>query len=137
MIAFDQAIYSALTANAALGTLLSSGSAVYLHAAPAGAADPFVVFGKQANTPIHDFAGVALENALYRVVGVCDERYSPMHAGSIAAAIDTALVDQNLSVSGFTLTYLRRDSDVDYAEVTDGRRWHHRGALYRLMADPT
>lgn len=136
MIAFDQAIYTALVSNAPLGALLSSGTAVYLHLAPDSATPPFVVFGKQANTPAHDFAGVAYENALYRVVGVTGPNHSPAYAGSVASAIDSALVDRSLSMSGYTLMYLRRDSDVDYAEVTEGKRWHHRGALYRLMADP-
>jgi hypothetical protein len=39
----------------------------------------------------------------------------------------------SLSISGSTLLYLRRQSDVEYPEVDNGVRYSHAGALYRLV----
>ena len=52
-------------------------------------------------------------------------------AEEIADKIKELLNDKPLS--GFaSLTYLRRESDVDYGEVIEGVQYRHAGALYRL-----
>lgn len=139
MNAVDQALYTALSGATALTALLAGGTAdpsVFQFLAPEGQDPPYVVYFKQAGTPRHTFRGVAFENQLYTIKAVTLGP-SAAAAGTIAAAIDAALVDQALTVSGYAHMYLRRDSDIDYPETDPGgQRYHHRGALYRVMVDP-
>jgi len=54
-------------------------------------------------------------------------------AEAIQARLQTLLNDAALSISGGTLLYLRRESDVEYPETADGVRYQHAGSLYRLV----
>ena len=57
-------------------------------------------------------------------------------ADTIAARVDWLLTNGTLSISGATggdALYLRRESDVEYAETSDGEVYYHAGALYRLI----
>ncbi|MCR4340770.1 MAG: DUF3168 domain-containing protein [Gemmatimonadaceae bacterium] len=136
----DLAVYTALTAATALTALLSGGTAdpsVYQWLAPEGADPPYVVYSVQSpSTPVYTFSGVAYENTVYQVKGVTDD-HSARAAGTIAAEIDDALADAGLTVSGYTLMRCRRLQNVDFLEVDAGKRFNHRGALYRIEADPT
>lgn len=140
MNAVDTAIYSKLTAASGLTSLLSGGTAspsVYKDLAPEGTDPPYVVFQAQSpSVPRHTMGGVALENALYTVKGVTLGP-SAAAAGTIAAQIDTALADQALTISGHTHLLCRRAQDIDYPELAaGGQRYVHRGAIYRIIADP-
>lgn len=137
MNAIEKALYAKLSAASALTSLLSGGSAsIYSPAAPQGASAPYVVFSKQANTPHYTNTGVAYEDALYQVKGIVQSP-SGAAAGTIASAIDTALNMQALSITGYTHLLCRRESDVDYPEHVEGQTWQHRGAMYRIWADPS
>lgn len=135
MNAVDQAIYGALSADASLVATLG-GTAVYQWLAPEGSDPPYVVYNQQSGVPAHTFGGVAYENQIYTVKGVTAGPSAAL-AGTIAQQIDAALADQALTVTGYGLLYLRRDSDLDFAEVKDGVRYHHRGGLYRVLTSPT
>lgn len=140
MNALDVAIYNKLTGSTALTALTAGGTAspsIYQWIAPEGQDPPYVVYNKQASTPQHTLSGVAYENAIYTVKGVTLGP-SAAAAGTIASTIDTVLVNQALTISGHTHLYLRRVSDIDYPEAgPGGHRIHHRGAMYRVLADPT
>ncbi len=135
------ALYAKLSAATGLTSLLTGGTAdpsIYPGLAPEGTDPPYVVYQPQSpSTPIHTFGGVAIENALYTVKGVVAAR-GPASAGTIAAEIDTALNDQALTITGHTHLLCRRVQDIDYPEtVPGGQLLQHRGAIYRIAADPT
>ena len=139
MNAIDLALYNKLTGSTALTALTSGGTAspsVYQWLAPENQDPPYVIYNKQASTPQHTLSGVAFENLLYAVKGVT-LGHSAAAAGTIASTIDTVLADQALTITGYTHMYLRRVSDIDYPETAaGGQRYQHRGALYRVFADP-
>ena len=139
MNAVDAALYQWLAAGTALTALLAGGTAdpsVYQWLAPQGQQPPYVVFNQQSGVPVHTLAAVAYENELYAVKAVTAGP-SAAAAGTIAAAIDARLADQPVPVAGHALMFLRRDSDLDYPEDADGVRYHHRGAMYRILIRPS
>lgn len=137
MNAADTAVYTKLTGASALTSLLAGTAHVYKDLAPEGTDPPYVVFQTQSpSVPQHTFGGVAFENALYTVRGVTAGP-SAAAAGTIAVQIDAALADQALTISGHTHLVCRRVQDVDYPELAaGGQRYVHRGATYRIVADP-
>lgn len=136
----ETAIFSKLTGASSLTALLNAGTAsVYHRQAPENADPPYVIFGKQARTPVRVVGGgaVAWEDALYLVKAV-DASPSALNAGSIASRIDETLDRASLSVTGYTSLACHRDSDVDYVEnAPGGQVIQHRGALYRIQVQPT
>lgn len=125
------AIYTKLAADSTLTALLSGTAAIYHRVAPQGADAPYIVFNQQAGTPSYTMGQRAWDELLYQVKGVTQDSSSVV-AGSIADRIDTVLTDQPLSVTGGSAFYVRRSSDVDYAEVDRGEVYNHEGGLYRL-----
>ncbi len=132
--ALDAALYTKLAGGTALTNLLG-GTAIYQYLAPEGTDPPYVIYGRQSQVPINVLSGVAMENAVYMVKGVT-EGPSAVAAGSVAGAIDTLLQDQALTITGYTHLHLRRESSIDYVETENGIRYSHRGATYRILADP-
>lgn len=135
-----RAIYGKLAGDTTLNNLLGTpptgyAKSIYHQQAPAGANHPFVVFQKQSGTPTEAFGDPsAMENDVWLVKAV-DHATSTDTAEAAAARITVLLNDASLSISGNTLLYLRRQSDVEYAEVADGESYKHAGALYRLVTD--
>lgn len=133
-----RALYGTLagdvTLNALLGTPATGFSkSIYHRQAPSGAAFPFVIFQKQAGTPQDAFGDPgALEHDVWLIKGVARDM-SADTAEAIQARLITLLNDAALSISGATLAYLRRQSDVEYGETVDGVRYEHSGALFRLV----
>jgi len=131
-------LYGKLAGDTTLNNLLGSppsgySKSIYHGEAPQGAAFPFVIFQKQAGTPTESFGlPSAFENDVWLVKGI-DRSSSADTAEAIQARIQVLLNDASLSISGSTLLYLRRQSDVEYPEVTDGVTYRHAGALYRLV----
>jgi hypothetical protein len=66
-------------------------------------------------------------------VKAIDRGSSSDTAEAAQARVQVLLNDASLSISGSTLLYLRRQSDVEYPEVDNGVRYSHAGALYRLV----
>lgn len=134
----DKAIYTGLTANAALTALLAGGTAnpsVYHALAPEQATLPYVVFNAQSpSVPARTMGGgLAYENALYQVKGIVDSPSAGL-AGTIAGAIETAL-GGSLTFTGMTHMLCSREQDIDYQELAaGGKLFQHRGALYRVQA---
>lgn len=133
-----RAIYGALAGDTTLNNLLGSpatgySKSIYYQEAPAGAHFPFVIFNKQSGVPTEAFGDPdALENDVWLVKGI-DKSTSADTAESIQARLKTLLNDASLSISGATLLYLRRQSDVEYPETADGVMYKHAGSLFRLV----
>jgi hypothetical protein len=133
-----RAIYGKLAGDTTLNGLLGTpptgyAKSIYHQEAPAGAGYPLVVFQRQAGRPTEAFgAPSVMENDVWLIKAV-DHSTSADTAEAVAARIQTLLNDASLSISGASLLYLRRQSDVEYPEVTDGERYAHCGALYRVV----
>jgi uncharacterized protein DUF3168 len=133
-----RALYGRLAGDTTLNGLLAApaagySKAIYHDQAPAGAGFPFVVFGKQSGVPTEAMGDPsALENDVWLVKAV-DRSTSADTAEAIQARVASTLNDASLSISGATHLYLRRQSDVEYPEVTDGVTYRHAGSLYRLV----
>jgi hypothetical protein len=150
-----RALYGKLTSD---GTLLSQlGAAapgytqsIYYQSAPDTASFPLVVFSKQSGLPTEAFADpTALDTEVWLVKGVAHQggdtpgQPPAKSAADIAEAIGerirTLMNDGALSIAGTataTQLYLRRQSDVDYAELSAGEIYAHSGSLFRLAYDP-
>lgn len=129
--AVRQALYERLNTSS-VTSLLASGSASLYHAvAPSGSPYPLVIFNKQAGTPHHQMGGSHYDDQMWLVKAIAKGGSS-----STAEDIDKAIADRldfgSLNISGGTLLYLARESDVDYVEESSGELYRHHGALYRL-----
>jgi len=137
----DTALYTALSASTAVTSLLSGGTAspqVWRAVAPQGTTTPYVVFAAQSpSIPRRVLSGVAYESALYTVKAVVQSNSASL-AGTIASRIDTALDGPTLTFAGHAHMRCSRVQDIDYPEIApDGSVYQHRGAIYRIDADPT
>ena len=133
-----RAIYGKLAGDTTLNNLLGTpptgySKSIFYQEAPSGAQFPLVILNKQAGVPTETFGvPAALDTDTWLVKGV-DRSTSADVAESIQARIAALLNDAALSISGATTLYLRRQSDQEYVEVTDGVRYQHAGSLYRFV----
>ena len=128
------AIYNKLAATGAVTDLVST--RVYFQFAPQGSTYPLITFNRQSGRPDWTSQGDPVENELWQVKGIATGSSSATAAENIADAIDAALQDAIMTVTGRdVLLKPLRESDVDYAEITDGVLYRHAGALYRLMTE--
>lgn len=138
-----RAIYGKLagdsTLNALLGTPPSGTTkSIYFQQAVDNATFPYVIFFQSSGTPVYAFETItdgkpAFDNEIWTVKAV-DRSDSGDGADRAADRINVLLTDGVLSISGRTQLYLRRESDLPgFTEVTDGVRYIHAGALFRLV----
>jgi hypothetical protein len=137
-----RAIYGKLAGDTTLNSLLGAPPAgysksIYYQLAPEGAPAPFVILNRQSGTPTEAFGDPSGYESDVWLIKAVDKNGSADTAESIQARIATLLNDAALSISGATLMYLRRQSDVDYSELTDGVTYRHSGSLYRVVTDPS
>lgn len=139
--AVRRAIYGQLTsAGVTLSSKLGTPApnyvwGIYHNAAPDKATPPFIILSKSSGIPTEAFHDPsALETDVWMIKAV-DRNTTADTAETIANLIKTQLNDQTLSISGSVCLYLRRESDVEYSELTDGDLYQHVGALYRLITD--
>lgn len=136
--AVKRAIYGKLAGDTTLNNLLGTpapnySKSIYYQQAPAAANYPLVIFSKQSGQPTEAFTDPsAFENDIW-LVRASDRNDTADTAEAIAARVNTLLNDTTLTISGATLCYLRRQSDTDYSETTDGVQYKHSGALFRLV----
>jgi hypothetical protein len=137
-----RAIYGNLAGDSTLNNLLGTpapgrAKSIYYQQALQGAHFPFVIMSKQSGFPTEAFGDPsAMENDVWLVKGIgrdSDDGIDTVE--SIAARIIALLNDTALSISGATLLYLRRESDVEYPEVEEGVLYRHAGSLFRLVTD--
>jgi hypothetical protein len=136
--AIRRALYGKMAGDTTLNNLLGTpapgyGKNIYHKSAPAGATFPYVVFEKQSGVPTEAFTRPsAFETDIWMIKAV-DRSSTADPAEAIADRLKALLNDSTLSISGGTLMYLRRQSDVEYPETVDGMQYAHVGALYRLI----
>lgn len=133
-----RALYGRLAGDTTLNNLLGTpatgySKAIYHQQAPDNAAYPFVVFNKQAGTPTEAFQDPSAYDTDIWLVKAVDRSSTADTAEAIAARLNILLNDGALSISGGSLLYLRRQSDVEYPELSEGAPVKHCGALYRLI----
>lgn len=136
-LATRRALYGRMAGDTTLNALLHAPPAgysksIFYELAPSSAQFDYVVFSKQASTPSYSLAARNFDEDVWLVKGV-GRADSADNVDAIAARLDALLTDATLSISGRTHLYLRRESDVDYAEVTDGVSYRHAGSLFRLI----
>lgn len=135
-----RAIYGKLAGDTTLNNLLGTvptgySKSIFHDIAPTNADHPYVILSKQSGVPTETHGDPsAMENDIWLIKAV-DDSDTADPAEAIAARLNVLLNDGTLSISGGTLLYLRRQSDVEYSEVTDGVQYKHAGALYRLVYD--
>lgn len=141
--AVRRAVYGKMSSDTTLNNLLGTpapgySKSIYHNSAPANADFPYVVFNKMSGVPTEAHGDPsAMENDIWLIKGIDSEEAGRTadRVEAVAARLNAVLNDGTLSISGGTLLYLRRQSDVEYAEVTDGVQYVHAGALYRLVYD--
>lgn len=135
-VAVRRALYGKMSGDTTLSAMLPAApsglsKAIYHEVAPEGANLPYVIFFKSAGTPRYAIGARAWDDEVWTIKGVASE--DPDTADNIASRLDVLLTDGTISISGRTELYLRREGDVEYGEVADGKRYHHAGGLFRLV----
>lgn len=129
----DTALYTALTGSTAL---MAKATGVYNSLAPSTATPPFVVFNEQAGVDAYALSRRAYRRLLYQVKCIATGP-SGKAAGEAYDLVEAVLHDAALTVTGYGLLYLRRESDVKYTEVVNGIQYWHVGAIYQVMITPS
>lgn len=136
-----RAIYNRLATDATLTGMLAAAPTGYAKAifheyAPENSSYPLVVFSKSSGVPTDTFGKPgALDTDMWLVKAV-DENSTSDTAEAIAARAQYLLNDTTLSISGTNHLYLRRESDVEYAEMIEGLTFRHHGSMFRLVTAP-
>jgi hypothetical protein len=130
----DAALVTKLAADATLAALLQSGASVFIDEA-AQASTKFVIVSLADQQDVQKFEGRAFEDALYLV----EARMLSTSGGNIKAAaarIDALLEGGTLTVSGYALMTMHRESRTRFTEVDQvdpSIRWYRRGGNYRVQ----
>lgn len=128
MNALETALYSRLSAGAALTTLLG-GTAIYNSVIPQDASLPCVVFS-QASGIEENVTPTDSERFVYLVKGVARSLYS---AGQIADEVRTLLHERVLTVTGYTNFWTAQETYVRYTETDPGGQTiGHAGGEYAI-----
>lgn len=131
-VAVRRGLWAKMAADSTLTGLLG-GTAIYHAQAPENVSYPFVVFNKQSGVPIYAFSSTAaFENEIWTIKAV-DCNTTSDRVDAIATELDALLTDGTITVTGATLAYLRRDSDVELTETSNGETYQHAGAQFRLI----
>lgn len=131
--AIDNALIALLGADATLLALCPNG--VYFAESPPGSTR-FVIVSLVDEDDIQMFGARAFEDTLYLVKAVM----LSTAGGDIKAAaarIDALLEQQTLTVPGYGISTMHRESRERSTEVDDldpALRWLHRGGMYRVVA---
>jgi hypothetical protein len=133
--ALNTAIYTRLagTAGTALTSLLSGGTAVpsvFFEQAPDNAALPFVVWLYPSEVDMNIIPH-RMKDIVLRAYAVAA---APAQAGTIDAAIDTLLHEQELSIgTPWTNIWMRRENGYQLITTSEaGVRYYTSGADYRV-----
>jgi hypothetical protein len=129
----DTALIAKLSGDATLAGLMPDG--VYFdQAAPSKTRFVIVSLLDSSDEPMFD-SRRAFEEALYLVKAV-EQGSSATNTKAAAARIDALLDGQPLTVSGYTLMTMRRETRIRAVEVDPADetiRWQHRGGHYQVM----
>ena len=126
----DKALFTVLNVNALLA--LAPGG-IFNTEAPAGVAEPFVVYQAMSKEDDHTFSG-RFADMIYMVKAVAKSRW-PKKAMDVDTQIDTLLEDATLSVTGFNQLLCRRVNDVYLPITVSGHEYQQVGGMYRIQVD--
>ena len=130
MNVLNAAIYSRLQTTSAITSLLSGTTAIYNQQAPEGATLPFIVFSTPSELDDNMTQNRTKNNIVYIRAYSGN---SAAQAGSIDAAIDTALHLIPLTVSGWTNFWMAREQGIELVETQPtGKQIFSMGANYRV-----
>lgn len=130
----DAALVAKLAGDATLAALMQSGAFVFMDEAPMGS-QKFVIVSLVDEADVGKFGGRSHEDALFLV----EARMLSTAGGNIktaAARIDALLEGGSLTVAGYSLMTLHRESRtrfIDVDEVDASIRWYRRGGQYRVV----
>jgi hypothetical protein len=124
-----KALKTALTVTAV--TQLATGG-VWRNAAKQGTARPFVVFQFVGGTPTeHTFTRKVDDDHRWQLDAYADDSVT---ADAIIAAIEEALFDNALPVTGVQTLYCRKDMDLPAPPAFDGEQMvHRRSQQWRIV----
>lgn len=129
--ALEVGLYNKLTTQASLITALG-GTLIYNSMAPQNPGTKYAVFQWQGGGDANE-SPTRMRNLLYTVRGVATTKAVAL---SIDSAIDDALHNQTLTVSGWTNIQLQRETDINFIEQdAGGVNRYHAGAIYRVIID--
>jgi hypothetical protein len=133
MNALNSALYSRLQTTSAITSQLSGTTAIYNQQAPEGAVLPYVVF----STPSELDENMTQNRTKNNVVYIrAYSGSSAAQAGSIDAAIDTALHLIPLTVTGWSNFWMVREQGIELVETQpSGKIIYSSGANYRCRLD--
>lgn len=129
------ALFARLSATPAVTSQLGAANNIFHRVAPRTATPPYVVMHRQAETDNWTFAGQPLERDMWTVKAI-SRGSSASQAEDIAKAITAALNDAPITVEGYALLNLRRESKVDYGEIDGTDQYSHVGGIFRVDIDP-
>lgn len=132
-LATRKGIYQKLTGTNGVTSKLATNTSVFHGQAPPDAAYPFIIFNKQAKSRARAFAKTtAFENEVWLVKAV-DRNSTSNRAEEINEAVQAALTNGSLTVTGKTVEDIYPTGDVDYLETEDDQTFRHHGTLYRIV----
>jgi hypothetical protein len=129
----DNALVAKLGADATLLALVPNG--IYIDEAPPGATR-FVIVSLVDEADVGRFGSRSHEDALYLVEARMLSTVAGANIKAAAARIDVLLEQGTLTVSGYSLMALFRESRIRLTEVDAADpvlRWYRRGGNYRLV----
>jgi len=135
MNAWDAALYSRLQTTSGVTSLLAGTTSIYHLQAPEGAVLPYVVYSIQAATEPNDTA-----HRVKNIIGFIRaySGVSAVQAGSIDAAVDTALHLSPLTVTGWSDLWMAREQELETVEnQPSGKQVFMCGGFYRALLEKT
>lgn len=138
MNALSAALYAKLKAGTALTSLLSDGTAGIFEDHASETADlPYVIFNQQSGQWSETMGErTRFATITYQVKAVSGSAW-PKEAETIDTQIDALLHAGTMSVTGYGLMRMVRESDIRYSEEDGNQTFQHVGALYRLDVQKT
>lgn len=129
--ALETGLYSKLTGQASLITALG-GTLVYNGIGPQNPGTKYLVYNWQGGGDANE-SPTRMRNVLYTVRGIATTKAAAL---AIDSAIDDALHNQTLTVSGWTNIQCQRTSDINFIEQdAGGVNRFHAGGIYRVIID--
>jgi len=97
---------------------------------------PWIVF--QHMSKLDDYPSFTIRgvSGLYQVKVVSNSPW-PKEATEIDTLVDAVLQNASLSMSSYSLLWMRRESDFNMTEERGSEMWTALGGLWRIVADET
>jgi len=133
MKALDVALHAKISGTSSITSLLAAGSAsVFYGEAEENALHPLVTYSEISDIASYTFGTRGWTDCIYQVQAIT-EGPSFALAKQIRDAIDAALSDASLTVSGYgERLLLQREGSNTFPETFEGRRFNHAGHDFRI-----